>query len=76
MSDGTCGPRPSISLIPLLDGTVLDETEPIWRSPVAGEFELLPLVLFSLLQPPPMGRFLKAPPLVQYLLQVLQKWRG
>ena len=28
------------------------------------------------LLPPPTGMFLKAPPLVQYLLQFLQKWRG
>ena len=26
--------------------------------------------------PPPTGMFLRAPPLVQYLLQFLQKWRG
>ena len=28
------------------------------------------------LLPPPTGMFLRAPPLVQYLLQFLQKWRG
>lgn len=32
------------------------------------------LVLFRV--PPPIGMFLSAPPLVQYLRQFLQKWRG
>uniref|UniRef100_A0A2P2PWY2 Uncharacterized protein n=1 Tax=Rhizophora mucronata TaxID=61149 RepID=A0A2P2PWY2_RHIMU len=34
------------------------------------------LVLLFFLQPPPIGTFLRAPPLVQYRRQVLQKWRG
>lgn len=34
------------------------------------------LRLVFLREPPPTGMFLRAPPLVQYLLQLLQKWRG
>lgn len=32
--------------------------------------------LLFFLQPPPTGTLRRAPPFVQYLLQVLQKWRG
>lgn len=41
-----------------------------WSVPAA----LLAFLFF--LQPPPTGTVLRAPPLVQYLLHVLQKWRG
>lgn len=34
------------------------------------------LVFLFFLQPPPTGTVLRAPPFVQYLLHVLQKWRG
>lgn len=76
--------RPSIP--PLLADTALVEAvevEVVWRSLLAGDFDLaaedllqLLLLLLFLLQPPPTGTLRNAPPRVQYLLQVLQKWRG
>lgn len=42
---------------------------------LAADFEL-PLLLLFLRQPPPTGTLLRAPPRVQYLLQVLQKCLG
>lgn len=57
-----------------------EPAEPVGRSELlTGDLEvllLLPLLLLFLLQPPPTGTFLSAPPRVQYLRQVLQKWRG
>lgn len=64
----------------LLEETVLllVELEAVWRSLLlTGDLELvLDFVRLFLLQPPPTGTFLRAPPLVQYLLQVLQKCLG
>lgn len=60
----------------LLEGTAPADAAPDCRSDDAGDFELLPLLLLFLRHPPPTGTFLRAPPLVQYLRQVLQKWRG
>ena len=61
-----------------------DETAAAEEGEVGGAAELaeegrlvvdeLRLVFFR--EPPPTGMFLRAPPLVQYLLQFLQKWRG
>lgn len=57
-----------------------EPAEPVGLSELlAGDLEallLVPLLLLFLLQPPPTGTLRRAPPLVQYLLQVLQKWRG
>ena len=60
----------------LFDG--IEEPEAV----AAEDFEelppplLLPLLRLLRLQPPPTGTFRRAPPLVQYLLQVLQKCLG
>lgn len=62
--------RPITSVLQLLEGIA-----PAAEGRSVGDFELLPLLLF-LRHPPPTGTFLNAPPLVQYLRQVLQKWRG
>lgn len=61
---------------PLLAEIVLVELDVVCRSLLAGDFELVDLLLLFLRHPPPTGTFLNAPPLVQYLLHVLQKWRG
>lgn len=67
--------------VAVLEGSSVEFVEPEFAvSLLAGsdlELLLLPLLLLLfLLQPPPTGTLLKAPPLVQYLLQALQKWRG
>lgn len=62
-----------------LEGLADIDLGPVWLplcSLVDGDFELLLLLLLFLRQPPPTGTFLRAPPLVQYLRQVLQKCRG
>ena len=77
--------RPNISAAEaapeLLDGIAPEEPEVV----VAEDLEelpppplllLVPLLRLFLRQPPPTGTFRRAPPLVQYLRQVLQKCLG
>lgn len=74
---GNCGGvRPNRLGVALLVETVLVEVGLVCLSLLAGDLELEDLLLLFLRQPPPTGTLRRAPPLVQYLLQVLQKWRG